>query len=173
MQPGPAQLPRVLSTPLAQVASDMKRYREVMDAEKALDTEKRELRDRITSYMREGGAQVAGLEAGGYRASIAYRTYYGFNEASGGPVVDDGRDDHTISPVSPEQRIARLASMKRFFARYFADGYIPAGEKIAKAVEAAQASSPRFAADLEKGRLPEWLKKSDTPILRVSGSGVQ
>lgn len=142
----------------------MRRYKEVMDEASTLEKEKAVLRDRITSYLREGGTQVDGLEAGGYRASISYRTYWGFNEGAG----DGGPDGVTI-----EARGMRLASLKRFFTRYFPDGYLPASDKIAKAVEAASVASPRFAADLAKGRLPEWLKKSDTPILRVSGSGTK
>lgn len=162
----------VLMSPVAQVAADMKRYKEVTALESDLDKEKKILRDRILSYLREGGTQVDGLEAGGYRASVSYRTYWGFNgETGGGPMVDDGRD-HTYYELDPEERKKRLAALKSFFTRYYPDGYIPASDKIAKAVEAAEAASPRFAKAIAAGNGPAWLKKTETPILRVSGSGV-
>ncbi len=140
-----------------ELADKMARYTELSKEIKEREQEKDVLRAELTQHMREGGASITGIEAGGYRASISFRENFGFNV-----------ETETGEPITHDEVASRRKAMAAFFKRVDETLYVPSTEKIAKVIEAWRAD-PRNA----DKPLPKWCRRSESPILRVSGSGVK
>lgn len=140
------------------MASALSEYQAISADIRELEARKKALREKIESQMLEVGASA--VEAGGYRASIYHRNYFGFNETDA-----EGR------PLDPPDIAARRRALRRFFSQYAPDLDIPASDKIAKAWESYLGTLPE---SMREGtEPPDWLKISKSPTLRISGAGAK
>lgn len=129
------------------VADMLEEYDELSKSIRAMEEAKQAVKAAIFSKMRETGENVDVIEAGGYRASIAYREYLSF---------DPGEDS-----ASAKARVTLLGEM---FKKVAPLEYVPASDRINKMWTAWVDAHP------DGATMPEFLKKSQTPVLRVSGA---
>lgn len=131
-----AQLAALEAQDLKDFATLLQQHANARDMEARACGLKESLVEQIKAKMQAEGMKT--VKAGGQRATLSDRTYYGFNRGA-----------------SPEEQEKNLAALKVFFDQYAPELNVPASTGIAKAVEA------YFAATGQQV-LPDFIKKNET-----------
>jgi len=133
------QLAALEAQDLQDFAALLQQHANARDMEARACRLKESLVEQIKAKMTAEGMKT--VKAGGQRATLSERSYYGFNKGD-----------------TPEEQAKNLADLKAFFDQYAPDLNVPATTNIAKAVEA-------FFAATGQQELPAFIKKNDTITL--------